>query len=48
MDPKLTLLFMLIAVVVALSHLTEETVMRVRRRLNDRQWRHFVRLSRKI
>jgi hypothetical protein len=48
MDPKLTLLFMLIGVVVVLSHLTEENVSRVRRRLSDRQWRPFVRISRKI
>jgi hypothetical protein len=48
MDPKLMLLFMLIGAVVVLSHLTEETLTRLRRRLIDRRWRPFVRLSRKI
>jgi hypothetical protein len=48
MDPKLTLLFMLIGAVVVLSHLTDETLTRVRRQLTDRRWRKFVRISRKI
>jgi hypothetical protein len=48
MDPKLTLLFMLIGAVVVLSHLTEENVARVWRQLSDRRWRQFVRISRKF
>ncbi len=48
MDPKLTLLFMLIGTVVVLSHLTDENLTRMRRQLMDRRWRNFVRLSRKI
>jgi len=48
MDPKLTLLFMLIGAVVALSHLTDENLTRVRRQLIARRWRPFVRSSRKI
>ena len=48
MDHKLALLFMLIGAVVVLSHLTEENVARMRRQLIDRQWRHFVRITRKI
>jgi hypothetical protein len=48
MDPKLTLLFMLISAVVVLSHLTEDTIARVRRQLFDGRWRQFVRISRKI
>ena len=48
MDPKLTLLFMLIGVVVALSHLTEENLARVRRQFIDRRWRQFVRPTRKF
>jgi hypothetical protein len=48
MDPKLTLLFVLIGAVVVLSHLTEENLSRVRRQLFDRRWRQFVRVSRKI
>jgi hypothetical protein len=48
MDPKLTLLFVLIGAVVVLSHLTEENITRVRRQLSERRWRQFVRISRKI
>jgi len=48
MDPKLTLLFLFIGAVVVLSHLTDETLTRVRRRLIDSRWRQFVRISRKI
>ena len=48
MDPKLTLLFVLIGAVVALSHLNDESLTRVRRRLVDRRWREFVRTSRKF
>jgi hypothetical protein len=48
MDPKLTLLFVLIGAVVVLSHLTEENLSRVRRQLFDPRWRQFVRISRKI
>jgi hypothetical protein len=48
MDPKLTLLFVLIGAVVALSHLTDDNLTRMRRQLADRRWRNFVRISRKI
>ena len=48
MDPKLTLLFMLIGAVVGLSHLSEENLGRMRRQLVDRRWREFVRIRRKI
>ena len=48
MDPKLTILFMLIAAVVVLSHLTDENLMRVRQQFGDRRWRRFVRITRKI
>ena len=48
MDPKLTMLFVLIGVVVVLSHLTDDNLMRMRRQLVDRRWRNFVRISRKI
>jgi hypothetical protein len=48
MDPKLTMLFVLIGVVVVLSHLTDDNLTRVRRQLIDRRWRNFVRISRKI
>ncbi len=48
MDPKLTLLFMLIGAVVVLSHLTDENLTRMRLQLVDRRWRQFVRLPRKF
>jgi len=48
MDPKLTMLFVLIGAVVVLSHLTDDNLTRVRRQLVDRRWRNFVRISRKI
>ena len=48
MDPKLTMLFVLIGAVVVLSHLTDDNLTRMRRQLVDRRWRNFVRISRKI
>jgi hypothetical protein len=42
MDPKLTILFMLIAAVIGLSHLNEENLGRVRRQFVRRSWREFV------
>jgi hypothetical protein len=48
MDPKLTMLFVLIGAVVVLSHLTDDNLTRMRRQLIDRRWRNFVRISRKI
>lgn len=42
MDPKLALLFVLIAGVIALSHLTTENLDRLRRQLAGRNWREFV------
>ena len=48
MDPKLTMLFVLIGAVIVLSHLTDDNLTRVRRQLIDRRWRNFVRISRKI
>ena len=47
MDPKLTILFMLIGVVIALSHLTEENLGRMRRQFVDRHWRKMMPLRRK-
>jgi hypothetical protein len=47
MDPKLTILFVFVAAVVGLSHLTEENLARMRQQLLDRRWRRFARLSRK-
>jgi hypothetical protein len=48
MDPKLTLLFLLIGTVVGLSHLSDDSLSRMRRQLIDRRWREFVRGRRKF
>ncbi len=42
MDPKLAILFLLISGIVALSHLNEESLQRMRRQLVARHWRQFV------
>ena len=47
MDPKLTILFLLIGAIIVLSHLTEENLGRMRRQLVDRRWREFVPLRRR-
>lgn len=47
MDPKLTILFMLIGAVIGLSHLSDENLGRMRRQLVNRRWREFVPLRRK-
>ena len=48
MDPKLTLLFLLIGTVVGLSHLSDDSLSRMRRQLIDRRWREFMRGRRKF
>jgi hypothetical protein len=48
MDPKLTLLFLLIGTVVGLSHLSDDSLSRMRRQLIDRRWHEFVRGRRKF
>ena len=47
MDPKLAILFVLIAAVIALSHLNEKTLGRMRRQFVDRRWRKIVPLRRR-
>jgi hypothetical protein len=47
MDPKLTILFMLIGAVIVLSHLTEENLGRMRSQLVQLRWREFVPSRRK-
>jgi hypothetical protein len=42
MDPKLTILFLLISSVIGLSHLNDENLGRMRRQLVVRRWREFV------
>jgi len=43
MDPKLAILFVLISAIIALSHLNDGTLRRMRRQLITGQWREFVR-----
>ena len=43
MDPKLSILFLLIGCVIGLSHLNEENLGRMRRQLVARNWRQLVR-----
>jgi hypothetical protein len=42
MDPKLTILFVLISSIVALSHLDDDSLARMRRQFVNRRWREFV------
>jgi hypothetical protein len=42
MDPKLTLLFMFIGAVIALSNLGDGNLARVRRRIAARRWRELM------
>ncbi len=48
MDPKLTILFLLIGVVIALSNLTDDRLARLRRQFASRRWREFVPGRRKV
>jgi hypothetical protein len=48
MDPKLTILFVLIACVILLSHLSEENLGRMRRQFANRRWRELVPSRRRI
>ncbi len=41
MDPKLTILFLLIGAVIALSNLNDEKLAQVRRQIAARRWREF-------
>ena len=42
MDPKITLLFLLIGSVIGLSYLSDEILERIRRQLTTTRWRDFV------
>jgi len=42
MDPKLTILFIFIGAVIALSNLGDENVGRLRRQLTARRWRELM------
>jgi hypothetical protein len=48
MDPKITLLFMLIGSVIGLSRLNGTILNRVRRQFAGRQWREFIPKRRKV
>jgi hypothetical protein len=48
MDPKLTLLFLLIGTVIGLSHLGDATMRRSWRPSLSQRWREFVRPRRKF
>lgn len=47
MDPKLTILILLIGCVIGLSHLNEENMGRMRRQIVSRNWREFMPLWRR-
>jgi len=42
MDPKLTILFVLISSIIGLSHLNDDNLARMRRQIVTRRWREFV------
>lgn len=42
MDPKLTILFLLIGAVIGLPYLSEANLGRMRRQIAVRRWRKFV------
>ncbi len=48
MDPKLTILFMLIGIILTMSHLADGTFGRVRRQISIRALRELVPGRRKI
>ena len=47
MNPKLTILFMLIGAVIGLSYLSDERLDRMRRRFVSRRWRQLAPLRRR-
>ena len=42
MDPKLTMLMLLIGTIIGLSHLSDENIGWMRRQIAARRWREFV------
>ena len=48
MEPKIALFFLLIASVIALSHLNDEVVGRVRRQFGDGRWREILPRRRRV
>ena len=47
MDPKLYLLFLLFGSIVAMSHLNDETLAKLKEQFARRRWREFVPTRRK-
>jgi len=47
MDPKITILFVLIGAIIGLSYLSETKLTRIRRQLVALRWRTFVPLRRR-
>jgi hypothetical protein len=48
MDPKLTILFLLIGVVIALSNLTDDRLARLRRQIASGRWRIRARAAQSL
>src|SRR5262245_29342567 len=48
MEPKIAVLFILIASVVGLSHLSEEVLGRMRRQLGEGRWREILPRRRRV
>jgi hypothetical protein len=48
MEPKIALLFLLIASVVGLSHLNDDVVGRMRRHLGEGRWREILPRRRRV
>jgi hypothetical protein len=48
MEPKIALFFLLIASVIGLSHLSEDTVGRLRRQIGEGRWREILPRRRRI
>jgi hypothetical protein len=42
MDPKLTMLFLLIGTIIGLSHLSRETLGKMKSEFESRRWRDIV------
>ena len=42
MDPKLTMVFLLIGTIVGLSHLSRENLTEMKSEFDDRRWRSIV------
>jgi hypothetical protein len=48
MAPKLAMLLLLVGTIIGLSHLTDDTLNRMRQQLAARRWRGFVPGRRKV